>query len=530
MIGSSPSGGFVMLDPLDVLHALVTAPLLWTRDLPDDAVGLYVLADHEGRRSYVGMTQATDESFRKRIYLRHRTGSETHSHMFSRMYNIGRMWRDRIAQRGDPDGDLAKRLRNAFIAEHCRAACLPLDPAVHDIRAIEAAVLCIAPPDLTAWNGRSGTAMVEPSSLVEATMDALGYGPEQREAVKRQARRSIGAPLRRAGTVPSRTLAHAIAPLPHGPFRFAALDVETANHNRGSICQVGIAFVREDGSITTWSTYVDPQVRHWAFTSLHGISARTVAGAPTFAQVLPCIEAALEGLTVYQHSSFDQGTIRAACVRIGRNEPYWTWRDSVVIARRAWPELKGNGGHGLASLKAHLGLRFEHHDAEEDARAAAEVVLRAEAVGLPAVIRPHDGENFKLIDEEDIKVSTTVASQSPSTGLADWKTIGHVILTQGNIDNHHIYLREVFSALPASCIGGSNVRSLACDSLEIDWGHPERAVTDIDGTKKIFRKRGWVRSFLHQFGARAGDQVRIELEHPRRMRVSLVAAETSGFR
>ncbi|MFC3119572.1 hypothetical protein ACFOHS_20095 [Jhaorihella thermophila] len=59
--------------------------------------------------------------------------------------------------------------------------------------------------------------------------------------------------------------------------------------------------------------------------------------------------------------------------------PAWNWQDSVAVARRAWPELWGNGGHGLASLKTHLGLEFRHHDGEEDARAAAEVVLRAMA-------------------------------------------------------------------------------------------------------------------------------------------------------
>jgi DNA polymerase-3 subunit epsilon len=52
--------------------------------------------------------------------------------------------------------------------------------------------------------------------------------------------------------------------------------------------------------------------------------------------------------------------------------------DSLIVARRAWPELRGNGGHGLGNPKTYLGLNFEHHDAEEDARAAAEVVLHAE--------------------------------------------------------------------------------------------------------------------------------------------------------
>ncbi len=51
----------------------------------------------------------------------------------------------------------------------------------------------------------------------------------------------------------------------------------------------------------------------------------------------------------------------------------------MQIARRAWPEFSGNGGHGLAHLKQALALDFVHHDAGEDAKAAAMVVLRAEA-------------------------------------------------------------------------------------------------------------------------------------------------------
>ena len=41
--------------------------------------------------------------------------------------------------------------------------------------------------------------------------------------------------------------------------------------------------------------------------------------------------------------------------------------------------MKGNGGHGLGKLKQVLNLDFHHHDAGEDARAAAMVVLRAQA-------------------------------------------------------------------------------------------------------------------------------------------------------
>ena len=178
-----------------------------------------------------------------------------------------------------------------------------------------------------------------------------------------------------------------VSAFPEGPFRFVALDVETANHDNASICQIGVACVRPDNSITTWATYVDPRVERWAFTYLHGISKRTVRGAPTFAEVLPVLHMAIEGIAVYQHSGFDRRAFVAACEGASLAMPVWSWRDSVQVARKAWPELKGNGGHGLASLKRHLGLEFDHHDAGEDARAAAEVVLLAEEVlSIPSVL------------------------------------------------------------------------------------------------------------------------------------------------
>ncbi|WP_425097945.1 exonuclease domain-containing protein [Tropicibacter sp. S64] len=171
-----------------------------------------------------------------------------------------------------------------------------------------------------------------------------------------------------------------IAPLPDGPFRFFALDVETANNQRGSICQLGIACVRFDRSIDTWVTYVDPQTDDWSCTRIHGITGEHVIGAPLLCDVLDVIEARLSGHVIYQHSGFDKAAIAAGCREYQRDAPEWEWRDSVLVARKAWPELKRNGGHGLASLKDYLGLDFRHHDAGEDARAAAEVVLRAETV------------------------------------------------------------------------------------------------------------------------------------------------------
>ena len=168
-------------------------------------------------------------------------------------------------------------------------------------------------------------------------------------------------------------------PLPEGEFQFIALDVENACGDSASICQIGIACVGYDESIRTWSTYVDPQMPFAPFNiDLHGIGPETVRNAANFAQIWPDMLPLLSRHPMVQHSRFDEKAINAACKAHGLLRPRLTWHDSVTIARAAWPELKGNGGHGLANLKQVLNLDFHHHDAGEDARAAAMVVLRAQ--------------------------------------------------------------------------------------------------------------------------------------------------------
>ncbi|WGI21351.1 exonuclease domain-containing protein [Amylibacter sp. IMCC11727] len=171
---------------------------------------------------------------------------------------------------------------------------------------------------------------------------------------------------------------HTLRPLPTGPFRFFALDVETANRSSSSICQIGVACVRSDGSMATWMSYIDPVTDDWSATWVHHITQDTVNGAPDFPTVLAHLRPHLDGEIVFQHSHFDQNAIRRACLKHDLDIPNWRWRDSVKVARKAWPQLRGNGGFGLASLKDYLSLEFRHHDGEEDARASAEVVLLAE--------------------------------------------------------------------------------------------------------------------------------------------------------
>ena len=162
-------------------------------------------------------------------------------------------------------------------------------------------------------------------------------------------------------------------------FRFVAIDVETANSDASSICQIGLALVTDTGAIHSVDLYIDPQCAFDGFNvNLHGINEETVSGKPTFDDTIQYLRAFLQRHPLIQHSNFDKQAIDKACKRYDLPPLRTNWHDSVVIARKAWPEFKGNGGHGLGNLKEVLNLDFKHHDAAEDAKAAAQVVLLAE--------------------------------------------------------------------------------------------------------------------------------------------------------
>lgn len=495
-----------MSNPEEILESLLTSPPGRTKDAPRDARGIYGLVDHRGDLRYIGSTSSASETLHKRIHYRHRTGSETMSHYFSHMYNTGRMWRLRNDAATKADGEIAKALRNAFIAEYCRAVWVPL-PDDFDIPGLERAVLEIAPKEHIAWNRRRMEVYEEPRDLVDAMITSLGLSDAEVEAVTRQEARFFAHREIQSGS--------ALPAFPSGPFEFFALDVETANNDRASICQIGIAGVRPDHSIETWVTYVDPRTDAWSCTWVHGIDRKTVRGAPVFSEVLPLLEEVLEGRVIYQHSGFDRSALIAASKAAGLELPAWEWRDSVQVARKAWPELKGNGGHGLASLKDYLGLDFKHHDAAEDARASAEIVLMA-AGNVDRPKRPAPArEDFDVIDLEDEPVDGP-----PPLGNGP-RLIGETELTAGNLANNHIYLRAFLGAFPGDAIGGSNKSSLAPRMVTIDWGAASPATTDIDGSKKFFRNRAWVRDFFERTNARSGDIVVIHEVAPYRYAVSL---------
>ena len=159
---------------------------------------------------------------------------------------------------------------------------------------------------------------------------------------------------------------------------FNAIDVETANADRASICQIGIVQVRNGTLGKEWSTLVDPEdwFDPWNV-SIHGIDRKAVKGAPTLPDLHAEMTRWLGDAVVVSHTSFDRVALERAVAKYSLPQLEAVWLDSARVARRAWPDKFGSRGYGLKKLAEHFGVEFEHHDALEDAKAAAQILLKA---------------------------------------------------------------------------------------------------------------------------------------------------------
>ena len=103
-----------------------------------------------------------------------------------------------------------------------------------------------------------------------------------------------------------------------GNLTFNAIDVETANSNPASICQIGIVRVRDGVIKEQLSVLVDPEAPFSDFNvRLHGIDAGAVKGSAPLTQIYGELRRILEGRPLVSHTAFDRRALDGAAERYG---------------------------------------------------------------------------------------------------------------------------------------------------------------------------------------------------------------------
>lgn len=159
--------------------------------------------------------------------------------------------------------------------------------------------------------------------------------------------------------------------------RLAVIDFETANHQPGSACQLGIVILEPWKVVSEHQWLIRPQRLFFSprCVEVHGITPRDVMDAPTWERIWGEVQQLLEGTIVIAHNAgFDARVLHSTCNCYDIAMAPLDMQCTRLIAKKSWPSLRS---HALARLAEHLGIQFRHHDALEDARAAATILMAA---------------------------------------------------------------------------------------------------------------------------------------------------------
>lgn len=204
---------------------------------------------------------------------------------------------------------------------------------------------------------------------------------------------------------------------------FVAIDVETANEDMASICQIGIAKFVDGKLVEEWSSLIDPEQDFADFNvEVHGITEKDVVGSPTFPEIADKVGSYLNKNICICHTHFDRVSISRALTEYELNEFDVVWLDTAKVARRTWEEFAYRG-YGLANVCQKIGYEFKHHDALEDAKAAAHILLAAiETTGL-------DIESWL----KRVKTSSSSGPAINRDGNPDGELFGEVLVFTGTL-------------------------------------------------------------------------------------------------
>lgn len=158
---------------------------------------------------------------------------------------------------------------------------------------------------------------------------------------------------------------------------FTAVDFETANSQRGSVCAVGLAKVVGGEIVERASWLIKPPsgIDHFEprNVGIHGIRAKDVVTARDWETSLASIfRFADGGQFVAYNAKFDASVMRAATAATGMDLPQHEFYCALELAQGHLDLPR----HRLNDVADHLNLPpFEHHEAGADAIACASVVL-----------------------------------------------------------------------------------------------------------------------------------------------------------
>lgn len=159
---------------------------------------------------------------------------------------------------------------------------------------------------------------------------------------------------------------------------FAAIDFETANAERTSVCSVGIVVVRDGKIADRFYRLIRPEPEYYSYwnTRIHGLSVKDTENAPVFPEVWAEAEPLIKGLPLVAHNSrFDEGCLKAVFRMYRMDYPDYRFFCTCTASRRVFRGELPN--HQLQTVATRCGFDLmQHHNALADAEACAAIAIK----------------------------------------------------------------------------------------------------------------------------------------------------------
>lgn len=199
---------------------------------------------------------------------------------------------------------------------------------------------------------------------------------------------------------------------------FVAIDVETANSEQSSICQIGLVKFKDGEVVDSFDMLVNPQTHFSGMNvSIHGITEEDVKGKPIFPELHQELIEFIGNHYLIHHTAFDRLAWYKVLEKYHLPTSEIKWIDSARVARRVWKEIRKKG-YALNKLAEMLEIEFAHHKAVEDAYACGMVInhaLKEKECTIDELIE-FQNLSFQKVFSEEYKIDQEVNQDGPLFG------------------------------------------------------------------------------------------------------------------
>ncbi|MGK0414584.1 MAG: DNA polymerase-3 subunit epsilon [Polaribacter sp.] len=158
---------------------------------------------------------------------------------------------------------------------------------------------------------------------------------------------------------------------------FITIDFETATAQRDSPCEIGLTFVENFEIVKSKSWLIKPMYDEFDYFNIliHGIRPEHVADKPEFNELWPEIKPLIENKFLIAHNAgFDFSVLRRTLEAYNLPFPNLEYSCSYIFSKKVW---EGLPAYDLKTLCNYNNISLNHHRAEADSRATAELTIKA---------------------------------------------------------------------------------------------------------------------------------------------------------